>query len=350
MLRRVWPIFATLVSCSSAKPAPVAPSAAPAASVATKPPAAVVAPPGSAAPVVEVDAGRIVHWAGSRVSLWTPAAMRRPTRLPYLRQEDPLVLIGLAEMSADDAAGLQQMMAGAKHGAELSEEAPAKHGSAQGFIGRAAPDASGLSRQVLGLADGLAAVIIVAQYQAPAAPLVTKILDSVTLDSTVVLDPLAVNGIRIADDAGFAVSNSSSHPVLLLDKGKKPPLRPEDSLLTLLSLPYPKPGTSDEELGQMLGLILARYQPFMPAAKMDSFAIAGRPGFVISAPAKNDGRPIGLYGFVARCPDVAFAGFGHTPVGSMNRVAPRFERLVKSITLDDTIFSGDAADRANPSP
>jgi hypothetical protein len=264
--------------------------------------------------------------------------MRRPSRLQYLRQDEPLVVIAVAEMTAEDLASTQQMLAGARDGAGVVEQRPVEHGKSQGFLGRGAPDGSGLSREVLGLADGLSAVIIVAQYQPAAAPLVAKILDSVTLDPSAELDPLALNGIQLGDDAGFVVDRSSSHPVLLYERGKKLPLKPGEPSFMLLSLPYPKSEISDQELGQLLGLTLAKFRPFMPSAKMDAFPIAGRQAFVMSVPAFSDKIPVGLYAFVVRCPDVAFAGFGHVELSAMNRVAPRFERLVKSLTLDDALI------------
>lgn len=327
------------LGCAASKAPP-----APASLVVSRSEAVVPAPAPAAAPVVsKSDAGRTVHWQGSRVSLWAPNSMNRPTRLQYLRQDEPLVVVALAEMTADNEPAIAQMLAGAKRGAGVTGEMPVTRGTARGFVGQGTPDDTGLARRVLALSDGLAAAIVIAQYAEAAAPLVEKILESVKLDGRAELDPLALSGISIGDDAGFAVSNATSHPVMLFEKGRRPPLDPGEPSFVLISLPYPRPNTPDEELGNMLGVMLAKFEPFMPAAKTDEFPIAGRPGFVISLPGKNGQTPIGLYGFVARSPDVAFAGFGHVRVKGMNQVAPRFERLVRSIKLDDSIVTAPVA-------
>jgi len=330
------------LACSAAKPAPSA--AAPVASIAALQPTAAPAPGPAAAPLPQTpgsdaDAGGVVHWKGSRVSLWAPKAMRRPTRLQYLRQDDPLIVVAVAELTARDPAETKSMLAGAARGAAVSDEKPVKRGNAQGFSGQAAPDITGLSRRVVALADGPAVTVVIVQYQAAAASVADKISESVTLDGSQSLDPLALNGIKIGDDAGFSVSDAASHPVTFFEKGKPTPLRPGEPLFELLSVPYPKPDTSDRELGALLGVTLGHYAPDMSKANLNSFEISHGPAFVMSVPGKADGVAVGLYAFIVRRPDTAFIGFGHVRPLAMKDVAPRFERLVKSIELDDSVFS-----------
>jgi hypothetical protein len=355
MSRLVWLVLCggwLNLSCAAKAPPPAVTQAPPAAaSGASAPTASLPADePAKVGQAPAADAGRVVHWKGSRVSLWAPNAMQRPTRLQYLRQESPLVVVAVAEMTADNEAATKQILSGAKQGAELKQETPAAHGSARGFTGKSEPDPSGMARQILALADGPAVTIVIAQYQASAAPLVTRILDSVVLDGKAELDPLALNGISIGDDAGFAVSNGFSQPVMFADKGRKPPIGPGEPSFVLMSLPYVKPDTSDRELGIMLGTTLAKYQPDMSRASMDSFAIDGREAFIIAAPGMYESTAVGVYGFILRRPDLAFAGFGHVRAVAMKQVGPRFERLVKSIRLDDSIISPPPVEAAPLKP
>ncbi|HYP91038.1 MAG TPA: hypothetical protein VEQ59_22890 [Polyangiaceae bacterium] len=330
---------ALALSCTPAKTAPVAvaPLAVPSA-----PPAIGAAPATapSAAPVVASPAepGGLVRWKGSRVSLWAPQTMYRQTRLQYLRQDDPLVVVAVAELTAQTPDESRQMLAGAQRGAGIAQPEAVRHGNAQGFTGRAEPEANGLDRRVLGLADGLAAAVIIVQHAAAAAPQVTKILESVTLDANAPLDPLALNGITVGDHAGFAVSDGASHPVMFFEKGKKPPIADGEPSFMLMSLPYPKPEVADRELGAMLGLTLAHYAPKMDKANMNSFDVARQPAFVMAVPGTFENKPVGLYAFISRRADTAFVGVGRVRASAMKDAGPRFERLVKSIQLDDSIF------------
>ncbi|HYQ15391.1 MAG TPA: hypothetical protein VEQ58_06535 [Polyangiaceae bacterium] len=329
-------VTALTLSCAPAKTAP--PVAPPVAANSAQPSVAAAAPTPAPVAAPTSEPGAIVRWKGSRVSLWAPKSMYRQTRLQYLRQDEPLVVVAVAELTAETPAQTREMLAGAQQGAGVVQPEPVKRGNAQGFHGRAETDANGLERRVLGLADGLATAVIVVQYKAAADALVTKILESVTLDANAPLDPLALNGISVGDDAGFAVSDGSSHPVMFFEKGKKPPIPAGDPSFVLMSLPYPKTQVTDAELGAMLGVTLAHYAPNMDKANMNSFEVAHQPAFVMAVPGALDGKAIGLYAFISRRPDTAFVGFGHVRPSAMKDVAPRFERLVKSIQLDDSIF------------
>jgi hypothetical protein len=279
----------------------------------------------------------VMRMAGSRVSLWVPPEMRRPTRLAFVKMDEPLALIAIAEMTSPDGSPTD-MLAGAKQGAELVDEQPAERGKAKGFIGNGKSE-TGLERRVLALGDGAAIAVIVAQYQKEAAPIVERILDSVQLDGAAALDPLALSGISISDRAGFAVWNTASQPIMLVDEGARPPLSESTASFALMSMPYPKPEISNEELGQMLGSVIGKKNPNMEKAKMDAFPIAGSEAFVVAVPGEKDGKPVGIYAFITRRPDSAFLGFGDVGLAQFETALPRFERLAKSIQLDDSIFS-----------
>src|SRR5258705_4395789 len=111
------------------------------------------APPQATADAVAVESGK-TRLSGSRVSLWTPKEMRRPSRLAYLRMDEPLVVLAITELTGRDAAATKLMLDGAKDGAKLSDEKPVTHGAASGFIGHGTSDETGLRRQILGLAAG----------------------------------------------------------------------------------------------------------------------------------------------------------------------------------------------------
>jgi len=278
------------------------------------------------------------RWAGSRVSLATPPNMKRPTRLAYFKLEEPLIVIAIAEMTAPDGKAAE-MMEGARNGAKLVDEKAATRGTARGFVGHGTTDQNGLERQVLGLEQAGAVAIVVAQYQKEAEATVERILDSVRLDASAKLDPLALHGISIGDPAGFEVWNVTSQPIIMADLGARPPVPDSVAKFALLSMPYPKPDFSDEELGQMLGSVIGKKQPDMQKAKMTTSEIAGTPAFVVTAPGQEDGKPIGIFAFILRRPDSAFLGFGDVALSKLEATLPRYERLVKSLRLDDGVFS-----------
>ena len=89
----------------------------------------------------------------------------------------------------------------------------------------------------------------------------------------------------------------------------------------------------------MLGSVVGKMQPDMDKAKMDSYEIAGTQAFVIAAPGVKDGKPIGIYAFILRRPDSAFLGFGDVSLPDFEKTLPRYERLAKSIRLDDSIIA-----------
>lgn len=300
--------------------------------------AAPQAPAKTAAPTPAPEPA-VTHWSGSRVSLWVPKEMRRPTRLAFFKMDDPVAVIAIAEMTAPGGAPVTEMLEGARSGSELTDEQPVTRGNAKGFIGKAKSDETGRTRQLLGLGEGSAAAVIVAQYDERAAPVVQRILDSVELDAKAKLDPLALHGVGIGDMAGFETWDAASQPIILADQGARPPIAAGVATFAFMSMPYPKPEISDDELGQMLGSVVGKLQPDMAKAKMDTFKISGTDAFVVAVPGQKDGKPVGVYAFILRRPDSAFLGWGDVALSEFEKTLPRYERLVKSVRLDDTIFT-----------
>ncbi len=293
--------------------------------------------PAARAPAAEA-AGSLTRWKGSRVSLWIPEQMRRPSRLAFFKMDDPVVVIAIAEMTAPTGS-YEEMLAGARSSENFDGEEPVARGNAKGFLGRSKSEKTGLTRQILGIGEGSAAAVIVAQYEEGAATVVRRILDSVELDASAKLDPLAVSGIGVADMAGFEAWDIASQPAILADQGARPPVASDVATFALMSLPYPKPEISDDELGQMLGSVVGKMQPDMAKANMRTLAIAGTEAFVVTVPGKKDGEAVGIYAFVLRRPDSAFIGWGDVALPRFDETLPRFERLAKSLRLDDSIFS-----------
>jgi hypothetical protein len=334
-----WKVMAalgtwTLFGCSGAAPAPKAASTPPAApSVVAVPPAPAPASAPAPAPGPDVP----VHWRGSRVTLAAPPAMQRPTRIPYLFLEEPRIVIAITEMS-DAPERIDQLLEGTRRGAELVDEQPITRGSASGYLGHVKPQ-HGLARQVLVLRDGGAAALLMAQYAETAEPTVARVLASVQLDAKLPLEPLAVSGITLGDDAGFEALDVTSAPILLTDKGKRPPLAGVPTM-ALMSVQYPKPDITDEELGQLLGTFVVSKNPDMSKSQELGFELSGKPAFGVVAPATEPGgKQVVLFAFITRRPDSAFLGWGTAPLSAKAKAVPRFERLVKSLELDDAILA-----------
>ena len=329
-------VGALLVSaCGGSPPAP---ARAAAATVTTSP--APVPSPAVSAPVPPTKPaapdGKVTELPGSRVSLWLPSGMQRPTRLPFLKLAEPLLVVSFGEFTRDPAS-TDTFLAGAKDGAKMGESRPVSRGQAHGFLGHVAADETGLERQILALAAGGAVAMINLHYAKEAEPLVSKIVESVELDAEKPLDALALSGIQLGDRAGFEPSSAAAPPLLLTEPGVKPPLNGAPSL-ALMSVVYPKPNLSDNELGEMLGASLGHYQPDMRAAHEEELKIGTCPAYSFDAPGKDQGAPVIVYGFIARCPDSALLGLATARLAQAKAVLPRFQRVVRSLQLDDSIL------------
>jgi hypothetical protein len=274
---------------------------------------------------------------GSRLSMWLPDGMYRGTRLLALRLDEPLVVVALAEFTGADEAAAEQLLAGMREGAELPQAEETTRGGARGFIG-AAPGINGMTKQILGLKAGKAGALVVVQYQPSGEDIAKHILDSVRVDERAEMDPLLLAGITLGDRAGLEVATTMSQPIILSEKGARPPLSSTALRFALMTAPYPKADVSDEELGQMLGGAIADLKPDTSRAKGSEFQLDGRPAFYLIAPGEADGKPVAIYGFVARGKDSALVGFGHVGVASADKDLPRLERLVQSLKLDDGIL------------
>jgi hypothetical protein len=167
-------------------------------------------------------------------------------------------------------------------------------------------------------------------------------LDSVKLNEADALDAIALSGISAGDKAGLEVSSRVSTPVLFTEPGVKPPLNGAPSL-AILSVPYPKPDMTDEELGQMLGGALVRYQPDATKVKEAELKIGPCPAYTLIAPGQDQSKPIIVYGMIARCPDSALLGIGTLPAAAEKKMLPRFDKIVRSLSLDNSIFAQVAA-------
>lgn len=333
------------VACGGSTPAPAAApapaaSAPPAASAAAQAPAAEPKPEPAPAPALPTE-GSDTRLNGSRIQVWLPAGMQRPTRMPAFRLPEPRLAVSFAEFTLDPASS-EKFLAGAKDGAELTDGHPYVKGKLHGFVGHAKVEEPGMRQQVLGIANGNAAAIVTLQYAEVAEPLAAKILDSVLLFEDGALDALALSGVSVADKAGLEASTRVSTPILFTEPGVKPPLNGAPALV-ILSVPYPKPQLTDEELGQMLGGSVGRYAPDMQKAKEEELKIGSCPAYSLTAPALEQGKPILLYALIARCPDSALLVTGTMRHADEKKLLPRFQKIVRSLKLDDSIFVTVAA-------
>jgi hypothetical protein len=324
------------VAPSAAKAPEPAASAAPAATVAAKPEPQPAAP----ALVTLPTEGSDTRLKGSRLQMWLPAGMKRPTRMPALRFPEPRLVVSSVEFTVD-AEGVEQFLKGANEGAELSDGRPYVKGKLHGFVGHTQVEDPGKRQQILGVASGNAAAIVTVQYAAAAEPLANKILDSVVLFENEPLDALALYGMHVGDKAGLELSSRVSTP-LLTEPGIKPPLNGAAGLV-IMSVPYPKPNLTDEELGQLLGGSLNRYTPNMEKAKEEELKIGACPAYSITAPGLDQGKPTVIYGIIARCPDSALVVTGTLRPSDEKKILPRFQKVVRSLTFDDSIFAPVAA-------
>lgn len=274
---------------------------------------------------------------GSRLSMWLPDGMYRGSRLLALRLDEPLVVVALAEFTGDDEAGGAQILAGMREGAELPRAEEATRGEARGFIG-AAPGINGMTKQILGLKSGKTGALVVVQYQAGGEAIAKRILDSVRVDEQAPMDPLQLSGYSLGDLAGLEVKTTMSQPIVLVEKGSRPPLSPTALSFALVTMPYAQADVSEEELGKMLGRAIADLKPDTERAKGSEFQLDGRPAFYMIAPGEKDGQKVAIYGFIARGQDTALVGFGHVGLDSAEKDLPRLEGLVQSIKFDDSVL------------
>lgn len=306
------------------------------------------AKPSAAAPAPLPTEGSETRIKGSRVQVWLPVGMERRTRMPAFVLREHHMVISFTEFTLDAGADAK-FLDGAKDGAELKDSQPVTRGRLHGFVGHTAVEEPGTRQQIMGVAAGNAAVVVTVRYPDAAESLVAKVLDSVELNEADALDAVALSGISAGDKAGLEVSNRVSTPVLFTEPGVKPPLNGAPSL-AILSVPYPKPHLTDDELGQMLGGALGRYQPDAAKAKEAELKIGACPAYTMVAPGQDQGKPIVVYGMIARCPDAALIGIGTLPVAAEKKMLPRFEKIIHSLSLDNTIFAQVAATQAAASP
>jgi hypothetical protein len=284
-------------------------------------------------------AGQLVTPPGSRVSLWLPAGTERPMRMLVFVRVNPTISLAIVEMTAKDEKVAAEMLNGGIEGVEdkgLTRDAPVSRGGASGFLARG--EKGGLPMKVLVLRHGLALTTISVQYEAAATAEVDKILESIALNQSAALDPLAMHGVAVRDLRGFEVWPVASQPILLREPGTEPPFPAEAPTLFIMVVPYEEPNPSDEYLGRVLGSVLVKLEPNMEQAKESKLEVDGRPGFEIVVPGKNDGVDVDVYAFVARGRDSALAGVGHVGKKRSAEVMKRFSDLARSIKLDDSIL------------
>lgn len=326
----------------SAAPPAQAPAPSPAPVVApVEPKAAETKPsePSASAPLPTEGSETRIN--GSRVQLWLPVGMERRTRMPAFVLRDPRIVVSFTEFTLDPG-GSEQFLEGAKEGAELKDSQPVMRGKLHGFVGHTAVDESGTRQQISGVALGKAAVVITVRYPEAAESLVGKMLDSVVLHEEEALDPFALSGMSAGDTAGLEVSNRVSTPILFTERGVKPPLKGAPSL-AILSVPYPKPNLSDDELGQMLGGALVRYQPDTNKVKEGELTIGTCPAYTLTTTGQDQGKAVVVFGMIARCPDSAILGIGTLPVAAEKKMLPRFDKIIHSLKLDNSVFMQVAA-------
>lgn len=271
---------------------------------------------------------------GSRVSLWLPEGMYRPTRLMALRLDDPSLIVVLTEGTAGGPEGARGFLAGMQESASLVSSTQLERGEAKGFVGEAPSNVEGMTRKMMGLTAGTATAGVVVQYAPEGQVLAERILGSVQLDGGAKLDPLALSGIKVGELAGFEVHPGISQPITFFEAGVTPPLAPEAAAIALMVLPYPKAEVSDEDLGQMLGSVLGNLNPKMDKLKPAELQVDGKPTFAFVAPGERDGAAIVVLAFITRYEDSALAGFAHVGAAKADTVLPRIQQLVKSIQLD----------------
>lgn len=271
---------------------------------------------------------------GSRLSLWLPEGMYRPTRLMALRLDDPMLIVVVTEGTANGPEGARGFLVGMQESAKLLSSSPLERGQAKGFLGEAPSNIEGMTRRMMGLVAGNATAGVVVQYVPEGQALAERILGSVQLDGAAKLDPLALSGVKVGDLAGFEVHPAISQPITFFEAGVKPPLAPDAAALALMVLPYPKADVSDDELGQMLGSTLGNLNPKMDQLKPIELQIDGKPTFAFSAPGERDGAAIVVFAFITRYQDSALAGFAHVGAAKADAVLPRMQQLARSIQLD----------------
>jgi hypothetical protein len=274
---------------------------------------------------------------GSRVSIWLPEGMYRPTRLMALRLDDPALIVVLTEATVAGPEGAQGFLAGMQESGRLVSSAEVERGEAKGFLGEAPSNIEGMTRKLMGLTAGTATVGVVVQYAPEGQALAERILSSIQLDPGAKLDPLALSGVKVGELAGFEVQSGISQPITFFEAGSKPPLAPEAAALALMMLPYPKAEVSDEDLGQMLGATLGNLNPKMDKAKSVELQVDGKPTFAFVTSGERDGATIAVFAFITRYEDSALAGFAHVGEAKADAVLPRVQKLVKSIQLDPAI-------------
>jgi hypothetical protein len=280
----------------------------------------------------EAPAEVVTKWRGSRVSMSTPPELRRLSNATELRMTRPEVALVVIEVTA---ANVEGVLGGLKKQLGVQDELPVTRGAAKGFMGAAQSEETKETNKqtsVLALAAANAGVLIVADYEADAAPIVKRVLSTVQLDATARLDPLALHGVQVGDMAGFEVSDEISTPIKFVEKGKS--MLPA-AAFELKVMPAP----SDAAVAGLSEALFseARASSTVSDFKKEARTIAGQPAVVATFTDQQDGQPIGGYLVVAQSAGSVMIGASKAVLADHRELVPRLERLMGSLQLDPSL-------------
>ena len=280
--------------------------------------------------------------SGSRVSMWLPEGMHRPSRALTLVLDNPPLIVNWAEITTHGKVAIESgVLEGIKKGWKISESEDIKRGGATGFVGTGPGAIDGFTRRMIGLAAGESAAGIAVDFITESAEQAERIIDSAELAQNAELDPLAMYGIEIGDLAGFEVQEMANL-IMLREIGARPPLRPGAPGLSIFFHPLSKQDMSAKERDRMLGGALrgalSVFNPDFDRFQSAKIEIDGKQGQLVSGPGKRNGTVLTLFGFMVPDEGSGMIGFGSADQGVAEDVLPRFERILKSLRFDDRVL------------
>ncbi|GAB5546684.1 MAG: hypothetical protein SangKO_064440 [Sandaracinaceae bacterium] len=291
-------------------------------------------PPPPAAPASAPEmAFQQVQPPGSRLRLTLPASMRRVRHT--LRYED--AALGVAVQVSDatvtpgnEAEIVEADLARLRAADPEVRARPITWGS--GIEGVEVDGRMGHARlRILTLwRDGALARVLV-RHPARERRVVARILDSVQLDPSAELDPVAVLGIRMSVPAELSTLLVSNEELVLRTAARAVPFPSGDASIDVVYAPFvgARPESS-EARGRLLG---ARFSglPIEGTPQATQLSGSALPGYQIAMSATVEGTPLLLYGAYLETEGGAFLLRASVDASQAERWAPRFEAMARSL-------------------
>ena len=269
---------------------------------------------------------------GSRVSLTLPPGAERFSRAYAFRRLDPLIAIVVTETTAPsghESEMLRGIAVGAKEFGELEE---AMRGDTRELRAQGTVNENPASMLVLARDGAIATIMVV--YVPETRPEAEAVLESVRLNATAALDPLAIHALSLTPRGPLEVLDTLHQPIMLGNPSRSTPGPLTEPVAFISVVPHNEGNDiSDEALGGLLGSAIGDLGPDMQSAKVGNLDLNGSPATEFVAAGMKDGQPIAIYAYIVRDGGAVLISVGYVAQSVADAKMPDVVETLRSLEL-----------------